>query len=40
LHLFNVYVAVNADSKREKDASGESITDQRAKDFFKRMEEG
>jgi len=40
MHLFNVYVSVNRDAAQEKEDGKEEVTDERAKEFFKRMEAG
>jgi arginyl-tRNA synthetase len=39
-HLFDVYVRVNVDAKAEKEADGAQETEERARAYFRRMEDG
>jgi arginyl-tRNA synthetase len=39
-HLFDIYVAVNKDDKREEESGEQRVTKQRAKEVFRLMEEG
>jgi arginyl-tRNA synthetase len=40
MHLFYVYVTVTRDATREKEEGGPEVTNDKARDFFKRMENG
>lgn len=40
MHLFNVYVAVNRDAAAEKEKGEPEVTNEKAKDVFKAMEDG
>jgi arginyl-tRNA synthetase len=40
MHLFNVYVQVNADARREKELGQPQVTQERARQVFHEMENG
>ncbi len=40
MHLFEVYVAINVDMKKEKEQGVPEVTDEKAKEVFKAMEDG
>ncbi|KLO07650.1 arginyl-tRNA synthetase [Schizopora paradoxa] len=40
MHLFEVYVKINADMKKEKEDGVPEVTDEKAKEVFKAMEDG
>lgn len=40
MHLFDVYVKVNRDALMEKERGEPQVTDEKARDVFRKMEEG
>lgn len=40
MHLFDVYVKVNRDASSEKERGEAEVTDQKAREVFRKMESG
>jgi arginyl-tRNA synthetase len=38
MHLFDIYVAINREAKKERENGGEQTINNAARDFFRRME--